>query len=119
MLRGSRMTAEIDKAIKLDPDNPRVALQKGINEFYTPPAFGGGIRQAQASFERAIALFARYDPQPLFPAWGHAEAWAWLGRTYARSGDRSKARDAYEAALRIDSTYTWVSRVLKPALDRQ
>jgi uncharacterized membrane protein len=119
MLRGSSMAAEIEKATRLDPENPRIALQRGINAFYTPPAFGGGIDRARNAFERAIALFPRHRAPALYPAWGHAEAWAWLGRTRARAGDRSGALAAYETALRIDSTYAWVSRVLKPALDRR
>jgi uncharacterized membrane protein/tetratricopeptide (TPR) repeat protein len=119
MLRGSSVATEIEKAMRLDPENPRVALQRGINAFYTPPAFGGGMDRARAAFERAIALFPRHQAPALYPAWGHAEAWAWLGRTRARAGDRSGALAAYETALRIDSTYAWVSRDLKPALDRR
>lgn len=118
MLRGSRIGSEIEKALELDPGNPRVALQQGINAFYAPAAFGGGMKRALAALERAIVLFPRHEPRALFPRWGHAEAWAWLGRTRARAGDSSGARAAYDSALAIDSTYTWVARVLKPALDR-
>jgi uncharacterized membrane protein len=118
MLRGSSIANEIEKAMRLDPENPRVALQQGINAFHTPPSFGGGIERARAALERAIALFPRHRTRAPFPAWGHAEAWAWLGRTRARAGDSSGALAAYETALQIDSTYAWVSRVLKPALDR-
>jgi tetratricopeptide (TPR) repeat protein len=119
MLYGSRVTGEMEKAVELDPENPRIALQQGINAFYSPEAFGGGHARARAAFERAIALFDRQRARPPYPDWGQAEAWAWLGRTRARAGDSSGARDAYTTALKMDSSYAWVSRVLLPALDRR
>lgn len=119
MRRGSSMTRAIETAMKLDPENPRIALQQGINAYYSPPAFGGGTARAREAFERALRLFPRQRVRPLLPDWGHAEAWAWLGRTRARAGDIPEARAAYQEALRIDSTYAWVSRVLLPALNKE
>ena len=43
MLLGRKASASLDKAVELDPDNPRVALQRGIGWFFTPKAFGGGV----------------------------------------------------------------------------
>ncbi len=118
MLHGSRVDREIRRALELDPTNPRIAVQQGINAFHAPPAFGGGIDRARGAFERAVSLFERYDAAPLRPSWGHAEAWAWLGRARLRTGDTTGARSAYETALKVDSTYAWVSRVLLPQLGR-
>jgi tetratricopeptide (TPR) repeat protein len=65
-----------------------------------------------------LAQFARERVDAPLPSWGHAEAYAWLGQFAAADGDREAARAAYEQALRLAPSYTWVSRVLLPDLDR-
>ncbi|HUF26433.1 MAG TPA: DUF2306 domain-containing protein [Gemmatimonadaceae bacterium] len=116
MLHGHRASSAMGNAVELEPDNPRVALLQGVNAFHTPAAFGGGMDRARGALERAIGLFEREQPHDHLPRWGHAEAWAWLGRVRARAGDTVGARDAYERALAVDPGYFWVVEVLLPAL---
>ena len=117
MLHGGNIGREEERARALDPNNPRVALLSGINAFHAPEAFGGGIKRAEEHLRSAIDLFARDHPALGRPAWGHAEAWAWLGRVRAKGGDSEGARAAYAKALEIEPGYEWVRRVLIPALD--
>jgi len=62
----------IEKAIVMNPSNPRAYFMKGQNIFYTPAMFGGGAENAKPHFEKALALFNSQDttPKDFAPAWG-------------------------------------------------
>jgi tetratricopeptide (TPR) repeat protein len=107
-----------DMAQQLGPQNPRVQLLTAVSAFYKPAAFGGGKDKARVALTKALAAFERERVEPPLPSWGHAEAYAWLGQFEAADGNRDAARRAYQRALELAPGYTWVSRVLLPALDR-
>lgn len=66
--------ANLEKAQKLDPENPRVYLIQGQNLFYTPAAFGGGKEAAMTSLNTAKEKFDKFVPKDeLAPQWGRAE----------------------------------------------
>jgi tetratricopeptide (TPR) repeat protein len=115
---GPRANEAEGLARELGPQNPRVLLITGISAYYKPAAFGGGKDKARTAVTQAIAAFAREQVNAPLPAWGHAEAYAWLGQFEAAEGNREAARRAYTRALELAPQYTWVSRVLLPALDR-
>ena len=54
MTRGQKYGAEsatfLDKAMKMNPDNPRINFLKGQSAFYTPEAFGGSKTKAKEMF---------------------------------------------------------------------
>ncbi|MGH7477502.1 MAG: tetratricopeptide repeat protein, partial [Longimicrobiales bacterium] len=114
-----RMNRAQAAAQRLGPENPRVALQAAINAYHAPGWFGGGLDRAEAELRRALELFERDAPPAPLPAWGHAEAWAWLGRVRARRDDVAGARAAYQKALEIEPDYAWVRQRLLPELDRR
>ena len=115
---GPRASEAEGLARELGPQNPRVLLITGISAYYKPAAFGGGKDKARTAVTQAIAAFAREEVSAPLPAWGHAEAYAWLGQFEAAEGNRDAARRAYTRALELAPQYTWVSRALLPALDR-
>lgn len=116
MTLGMRSGAAMDRAKALGPPNPRVRLLEGVSAFHTPSAFGGGHEAALEHFLAAIELFAEDEPTPPLPAWGHAEAYAWLGQTHVALGQAEAARTAFERALELEPAYMWVREVLLPAL---
>ena len=61
----------LDNAKKLNPDNPRVYLLRGISKFFTPKMFGGGAKAAMPYFEKADGLFAKESKSDIMkPYWG-------------------------------------------------
>lgn len=116
MSLGMRSGAARDRAKALGPSNPRVRLLEAVSAFHTPRAFGGGHEAALEHFLAAIELFAEDAPQPPLPAWGHAEAYAWLGQTHVALGQAEAARTAFERALELEPGYVWVREVLLPGL---
>ena len=111
-----RARSQMDRAVSLGPRNPRVKVLEGIRAFHTPSMFGGGFDIALDRFLVAAALFEEDAPEPPLPAWGHAEAYAWLGQTYIELNRPEEARAAYEQALEIEPGYAWVRDILLPAL---
>ena len=79
--------------------------------------WGGGHEAALGHFQAAIELFADDEPETPLPAWGRAEAYAWLGQTYAAMAKVEEAREAYGRALKVAPRYTWVREVLMPGLE--
>lgn len=66
-----KMNAAIDKAIQLNPDNPRSYYLRAITLINMPEAFGGGPAVAKPIFETAKQKFDQFKPEsPIWPDWG-------------------------------------------------
>ena len=118
MTLGPKSSSAMDRALELGPNNPRVWLMRGMSAMFTPAMFGGGESKAEAYLTKAIALFATDQPAPPLPAWGHADAYIWLGQLRQQQGRVADARKAYTTALEIQPANGWVRHVLLPGLDR-
>jgi tetratricopeptide (TPR) repeat protein len=115
---GPEIEAHMQRALTMAPENPRVVLLDAIGTLHKPEFGGGGAARALPKFEKAQALFdARTEDDPLAPAWGRFEAYAWAGRSAAKLGDREAARGFYARALEIQPDNGWVKHVLLPELD--
>jgi hypothetical protein len=67
----SLASESLNKAEKLNPNNPRVYYLRGTNTFHTPKAFGGGKAKAKPLFEKAAGLFVSQKPvNSIEPTWG-------------------------------------------------
>jgi hypothetical protein len=69
---GMQAAKDLDEGLKMNPDNPRLYFLRGESIFNTPPAFGGGKEKAKPVFEKALELFKKDKPKPLYPNWGQA-----------------------------------------------
>ena len=67
---GTQASKDLQIAIRLNPDNPRIYYLQGQSLFNTPPAFGGGKDKAKPLFEKAVVLFKKDKPKPFWPNWG-------------------------------------------------
>lgn len=71
MKYGFQMNENFEKAIALDPANPRPEYLKGVTLFYTPEQFGGGAKIAKPVLETALKKFNEFVPKnELMPHWG-------------------------------------------------
>jgi tetratricopeptide (TPR) repeat protein len=94
-------------AVSLGPKNPRVWLIRGQGAIYTPPEYGGGLKNAEEQLRHAIELFDADSPKTGEPSWGKAEAHLWLGQVYEKMNDKTKAAAEYRAALAISPDFNW------------
>lgn len=75
MTEGRAAADALAKAERLDPENPRIALLKAEDTYYTPEQFGGSKTKGLEQFQTAKDKFAAYKaPSALAPNWGAAEA---------------------------------------------
>ena len=117
MVLGPRSSAAIERAVALEPDNPRILLQQALGAFHTPRMFGGSKEKAEALLRRSIAAFERETEDTAWPNWGRADAHIWLGQVLQDKGDLDGAREAYQRALAVAPEHAWVRHVLLPGLD--
>lgn len=79
----AKQTEAKDMSKKYDPDNPRLYLIDGMNTYYTPEQFGGGIDKAQPLFEKSYDFFQTYKPvDETYPEWGEDQAMGMLAMCY-------------------------------------
>lgn len=70
MTYGQEADADLQKAMQLDPNNPRLTYLKGMSIYGTPAQFGGGPEQAKPVLQKALEQFKAAKPKPLYPNWG-------------------------------------------------
>lgn len=100
---GGKIKENLDRALKLDPENPLVHVSMGMQDYYTPPAVGGSMERAANHFRRAL----QYDPE-------NAEAWLWLGLALKAQKKNAEAKKAFETVLRFDPENTRAAREISP-----
>jgi len=65
------MNKSLDKALELNPDNPRVYYLRATMTFHTPEAYGGGAAKALPLFQVADEKFRIFKPKTaISPNWG-------------------------------------------------
>lgn len=75
MTDGMKAMEELKKAESLDPNNPRVALIKAEDTYFTPEQYGGSKIKGMEEFKATLDKFKTYTPKSkIDPNWGRAEA---------------------------------------------
>lgn len=75
MTDGMKAMEEMKKAESLDPGNPRIALIKAEDTYFTPEQYGGSKTKGMGQFKDALTKFKTYIPKSeIDPNWGKAEA---------------------------------------------
>ncbi|HUR09753.1 MAG TPA: hypothetical protein VM012_00190 [Flavitalea sp.] len=68
---GPQAAEALERAKKLNPDNPRVYLLEGQDKFYTPEQFGGSKTEAKTLFEESMKKYETFKPtSSIDPQWG-------------------------------------------------
>ncbi len=80
MIFGMKAQEELNKAEKLNPDNPRVILIKAEDTYFTPEQYGGSKVRGMVQFKMAVEAFKTFKPKnTLDPDWGKSEAEYFIG----------------------------------------
>ncbi len=83
------------RAMGLNPDNPRALYMSAQSTMYTPKQFGGGREKAIPMLEKSLELFDAWEsPEELFPDWGKGMAEGAL--QFAKSGEKAPWEEGAE-----------------------
>lgn len=113
---GPRSFKQLDSALALAPNDPRLALVNGMSRLNAPRAFGGGAAKAEPSLRRAVALFQNDTATGPRPVWGRVDAHIWLAIALTQLDRKAEARAELMKALAIAPGHVWITRELLPRL---
>ena len=87
-----------EKAMELDPLNPRGYYVYGSNDYYTPEKYGGG-KKAETYLKKAVSLPAQTLENTYLPSWGVEEAYDLLIKLYIKREEWDKAKNSFSKAM--------------------
>lgn len=109
---GSRSRAQMQRAVQLAPQDPRVRLLAAQLSYAGAKSLQERAQQL-APFQSAVDAFElERQGMERTPSWGAAEAWQGLARVYLDRGDAIAARSALEHALLLMPDYKSAHRLL-------
>jgi hypothetical protein len=74
MVYGAAASEALETAKKLDPTNPRVYIQEGIDKYYTPEQYGGSKEEGKKLFKEAAKKMETFKPaSSIHPSWGASQ----------------------------------------------
>ncbi len=100
------MKKNMNKAIELNPKNPRAYYAVGSNDFYRPKKYGGG-KKVEKYLLKTIFLSSQKSKKNDSPSWGKEQAYTMLIQFYIREKRWSLAKKYYQAGLKeFPKSYT-------------
>ena len=102
-----------EKALKLDPEEPQVWLEKANMDYYRPVIFGGSKKKAVPSYEKAVELFESSSERSR-ENWVYLNCLAGLGIAYEKTRKYSEAGSVYRKILELEPSFKWVKEELYP-----
>ena len=102
-----------EKALKLDPEEPQVWLEKANMDYYRPVIFGGSKKKAVPSYEKAVELFES-NSERRRENWVYLNCLAALGIAYENTRKYSEAGSVYRKILELEPSYKSVKEELYP-----
>ncbi len=109
-----------DLAMKYDPDNPRLYLVDGINTYYTPESFGGGVDKALPLFEKSYELFQTYKPvDETYPDWGKDQVCGFLALCSIKNDKLNDAKKWMDKGLEYDPDSEFIKTEVQKEYDKK
>ena len=113
MFWGPKSSNLIESAMKSDPKSALVQKLYGNNKLFTPSNWGGDVKQAIASYEKAIQLYQ--EDNDTASNWMYIDTFAWLGQAYEKESKIKEAITTYEEGLEVEKDFHWIKSALLPA----
>jgi hypothetical protein len=96
----AKVKRNAETAIQLDSANIRAWYVLASNDYYTPPAFGGG-KKCEEYLLKAISLDEQPISNPYLPSWGKSDAYSLLIAHYIDKENYTKAKEYIAIALSL------------------
>ena len=110
---------DIDRALALEPNNPRVLWIQAVPYLVLPPERGGNIDHAIELYQKMIENSKPLEPKSPLPDWGKPEALMTLANAHIMkaSPDVDAATVEASEALRLQPDWHYVRDVLMPQIE--
>lgn len=115
LTQGGECVTNLDKALKIEPQNIQANIDKGNMLFHTPRLFGGDKKLALKYFIHGVNIIEKNKLTD--NNWVYLYALSLTARTYEYLNQFDNAKITYDKILRIEPNYKWVKNVLLPALN--
>jgi len=116
----AQVTEADANAKKYDPTNPRYYLVKGVADYYTPAAFGGGVDKALPSLEKSAELFGLIkNTDETLPDWGVSMAYGYLTLAMLENGKTEEAKKYLDKGMELDPTSGFLTVYVKKQYDEK
>lgn len=117
MVYGIKSSNCLEEAYELDPNSSVVLSLQANSLFYTPAAFGGDKEEAIRKFEKSIELFEANES--VDNNWMYLYTLANLGQAYHATDKDDQALAVYNQALELAPDFYYVSKVLRPQVQKK
>jgi len=109
----------INRALELEPSNPRVLWIQALPYLVLPPEKGGSIDKAIELYQKMVDNAAPLNPSSPLPDWGKAEGLMSMAnaRMLKPSPDVETAAQEARAALELQPQWHYVKDVLVPKIE--
>lgn len=99
----AKQTEATDMCKKYEAENPRFLLIEGMNTYYTPESFGGGVDKALPTFEKSFKSFETFTPKDItYPNWGKETCAGMMALCYHKQDKKDEAKKWLDKALEIN-----------------
>ena len=107
-------------AAKYDADNPRLYLVEGINTYYTPEMFGGGVDKAQPLLEKSYEFFKTYKRvDETYPDWGKDQVCGYLALCSLKNDKLDDAKSWIDKGLEADPDSDFIKNRVQKEYDKK
>lgn len=104
----------VNRALRLDPNNPQILFDKGNFLYYPPKVFGGNKKEAFKYFLKAISILERQNKTQY--NWVYLQLLVVAGHSYELLGDYNRAEQYSLKVLKIAPDFKTVKDNLYPKL---
>ena len=111
---GAESLDNINKALKLEPNNTQGLIDKGNMLVHTPSVFGGDKVQSLKYFTKAMQVFEASNNT--VQNWQYLNVVVNVARNYEKLNRLEDAKRVYEKVLRKEPNFTWVKNELYPGV---
>jgi tetratricopeptide (TPR) repeat protein len=111
----------LNKALELEPSNPRTLWIQAVPYIVLPPERGGNVDRAIELYHKMIENAGPLRPDSPLPDWGKVEAWMSLANAHLKkpAPDLEAAQEEARAALRLQPDWHYVRDILIPQIDEK
>lgn len=109
---GPKSLKALKQGYSINPENPRVLLEKANSLYYTPSIFGGDKDEALKFYRKATFQFEKHGDT--LQNWNYLNTMAMLANALVESGEKREARDLCTKILAIEPNFKWVRDKIAP-----